>query len=75
MFKRLIEVVKIIQGRFHSPEQYARSIGVKIGKNCLIDTRNWPSEPYLITIGDNVQITHCVSVYCHGGAGYSPATS
>ena len=50
-----------------SPERYARSIGVQIGKNCKISTRNWPSEPYLVTIGNNVQITHCVSVYTHGG--------
>lgn len=50
-----------------SPERYARHIGVSIGKNCLIATRNWPSEPYLITIGNNVQITNCVSIHCHGG--------
>lgn len=52
---------------FKTPEQYARHLGVQIGKNCLIDTREWGSEPYLITIGDNVQITRCVSVFTHGG--------
>lgn len=46
---------------------YARHIGVKIGKNCLVATRNWPSEAYLVTIGDNVQITNNVSIHCHGG--------
>ncbi len=51
-----------------SPEQYARHIGVKIGKNCLINTRNWSSEPYLVTIGNNCQITHNVSIHTHGGA-------
>ena len=50
-----------------SPEKYARHIGVKIGKNCLIDTRNWSSEPYLITIGSFVQLTHGVSIHTHGG--------
>ena len=50
-----------------SPEAYARHIGVKIGKNCLIGTRYWSSEPYLITIGNNVQITHGVSIHTHGG--------
>lgn len=50
-----------------SPEAYARHLGVKIGSNCLIDTRLWPSEPYLITIGNNVQITARVSIYTHGG--------
>lgn len=50
-----------------SPEVYARHIGVTIGEKCLIDTRNFPSEPYLITIGNNVQITHGVSIHTHGG--------
>lgn len=40
-----------------SAEKYARHIGVNIGKNCRIATRLWSSEPYLITIGNNVQIT------------------
>ena len=50
-----------------SPEKYARHLGVKIGKHCFISTREWSSEPYLITIGDNVQLTRCVSVHTHGG--------
>lgn len=50
-----------------SPQRYARHIGVKIGTNCFIDTRNWSSEPYLITIGNNCQVTHCVSIHTHGG--------
>lgn len=50
-----------------SPEKYARHLGVKIGKNCYIRTRNWSSEPYLITIGDNVQITDDVFIHTHGG--------
>ena len=52
---------------FKSPIAYARHIGVKIGENCLIDTRNWSSEPYLITIGKNVQVTRGVSIHTHGG--------
>lgn len=51
-----------------TPKRYARFIGVKFGKNCLIATKNWSSEPYLIVIGDNVQITHNVSVHTHGGS-------
>lgn len=50
-----------------SREQYARHIGVRIGKNCLIGIRDWSSEPYLIEIGDNVQITSGVHFYTHGG--------
>jgi acetyltransferase-like isoleucine patch superfamily enzyme len=51
-----------------SPEKYARHIGVKIGKNCLIETRILSSEPYLITIGNNVQVTYNVFFHTHGGA-------
>lgn len=50
-----------------SPEKHARHLGVTIGKNCLISTHNWPSEGYLITIGNNVQITPFVSIHTHGG--------
>lgn len=50
-----------------SPEKYARHIGVRIGQHCFISTREWSSEPYLITIGDHVQITRNVSIHTHGG--------
>ena len=50
-----------------STEKYARHIGVTIGNNCYIGTRNWPSEAYLITIGNNVGITDGVSIHTHGG--------
>ena len=50
-----------------SPEKEARHIGVQIGKDCLISTRYWSSEPYLITIGNNVQVTDNVSFHTHGG--------
>ena len=50
-----------------SPEKYARHIGVNIDKNCFISTREWSSEPYLITIGNHVQVTRCVSIHTHGG--------
>ena len=64
----IIDKFKNLYWRFiKSPEAYARYLGVKIGSNCLIDTRFWPSEPYLITIGDHVQITSRVSIFTHGG--------
>lgn len=64
-----MNILKNIYWRFiASPEKYAKHIGVVIGKNCLIETRNWSSEPYLITIGNNVQITMNVFFHTHGGA-------
>lgn len=61
IFKRLYERY------FLSAEAYARRQGVTIGKKCLIATRYWGSEPYLITIGNRVQITADVRFYTHGG--------
>lgn len=57
----------IYWNKFATPEQYARHMGVSVGKNCLISTKNFGTEPYLISIGNNVQITHGVSIHCHGG--------
>lgn len=64
MFEKL---KKLYWKFFKSPLDYARHIGVVIGDNCLVSTRNWSSEPYLITIGNHVQITDQVSFHTHGG--------
>lgn len=53
--------------KIYSCEAYARSRGVKIGKGCSIATRMFGSEPYLIEIGDHVQITNDVRFFTHGG--------
>jgi acetyltransferase-like isoleucine patch superfamily enzyme len=52
-----------------SPEQRAKRAGVKMGKNNLIGDDFWSSEPYLITIGNNNQITRGVKFFTHGGGG------
>lgn len=55
--------------RYYNPVKWARRIGVKVGsKSTLSSTTSFPSEPYLIEIGNNVQITHHVSFFTHGGA-------
>lgn len=63
-FKNLLNIFKKYGT---SPESYARSIGVIIGQNCDIGTRNFGSEPFLISIGDHVQITSGVSFITHDG--------
>jgi acetyltransferase-like isoleucine patch superfamily enzyme len=50
-----------------SNEDYAKKIGVKIGKNCNIQKVSFGTEPYLITIGDKVQITSGTKFFTHGG--------
>jgi len=58
-----LELVKLFSPRWH-----ARMIGVNLGDNCLIyRSMEWPSEPYLVTIGNNVQLTKGVAIHTHGG--------
>lgn len=61
-------VVKHIVRHLASPKIYAKFMGAKIGDNCLIDTKHWPSESYLIEIGNQVQVTENVYFHTHGGA-------
>jgi len=52
------------------PVGYARSIGVRIGRGChfyAADAGMFGSDPYLITIGDNVHITRGVLFITHDG--------
>lgn len=53
---------------FKSPTEYARHIGVQMGENIFCGWNWWSSEPYLISIGNHVQITHGVRIFTHGGA-------
>lgn len=46
---------------------YARHLGVTIGEHTTISIHDWSSEPYLVTIGNHVQITRGVSIHTHGG--------
>lgn len=65
-FIRLIK--RVYLHYFCSPIKEARALGVTIGENCFIATRKWPTEPYLITIGNNCQITSDVKIHTHGGS-------
>lgn len=48
--------------------RYFRSKGMKIGSNCDINkSLNVISEPYLVTLGDNVRITSGVKMITHDG--------
>lgn len=57
-----------VRHHFMSPIEYAKHIGVTIGENCFIpDKETWSTEPYLIKIGNNCQITMGVRIFTHGG--------
>ena len=64
MIKKLLNIYK---RRFWSSEKYARSTGVNIGKNCDIQKVSFGSEPYLVEIGNHVQITSGTKIFTHGG--------
>ncbi len=46
---------------------YLRRQGVKIGKNCLVHTVSFSTEPYLVEIGDNARITSGTEFITHDG--------
>ena len=50
------------------PINYLRGKGAKIGKGCSIASNvDIGSEPYLVTIGDNVRLTEHVRIITHDG--------
>lgn len=50
------------------PIKYAKRIGVNIGENPhFYGTTSWGSEPWIITIGDNVHITGGCKFITHDG--------
>ncbi|MEC4114935.1 acyltransferase [Myroides pelagicus] len=60
-------ILKFYRKHFWSCERYARHIGVEIGEGCLISTKNFSSEAYLIKIGKGCRIAKGVSFFTHGG--------
>jgi acyl-[acyl carrier protein]--UDP-N-acetylglucosamine O-acyltransferase len=54
--------------REFAPLQYASKVGVHFGKGCKFIKPNFGTEPYLIRIGDHVEITYGVHFITHDGA-------
>lgn len=52
-----------------SHEAYARKLGVNMGENCHFYGKvSWSTEPWLITLGDNVYVTADCRFVTHDGA-------
>ncbi|EAP86962.1 acyltransferase [Croceibacter atlanticus] len=64
----MIKIINFLKKKILSHENYAKSLGVKIGANCNIQNVSFGSEPYLIEIGNHVQITNGTKIFTHGGA-------
>jgi acetyltransferase-like isoleucine patch superfamily enzyme len=47
---------------------YARHLGVKVGTNCRLYITNFGSEPFLVSIGNNVTIASNVRIITHNGS-------
>lgn len=63
--KKIIELYKRL---FWTCEKYAKKAGVNVGSDCYISTKYFGSEPYLITIGNHVQLTTGVRIFTHGAS-------
>jgi len=75
LFKRFFAILKFIRREIYAkinPIGYARSVGVTLGSNVRfygMKSNMFSSEPWLITIGDNVYITaNCTFVTHDGGS-------
>lgn len=53
---------------FLSPTNYAKKIGVKVGSNCKLGTKELGSEPYLISIGDDFYSSSNIQFVTHDGS-------
>lgn len=68
----LVPIIKKLKYKLwrhsHTPEEYARRIGVNAGEDFHIYGEVvWSTEPWLITVGDNVHITDGVRFETHDG--------
>ena len=63
--KKLVSIIILL---FKGKEAYAKYLGVKFGDNCRIYTIHFGSEPFLISIGNNVTVTSGVKFITHDGS-------
>ena len=72
-FTNLLRIIKIQMASNESFINILRSEGVTIGQNCTINKDvNFGTEPYLISIEDNVRITTGVKFITHDGGLWVP---
>ena len=65
---RIIDRIISFVLRKTNPTKWARHLGVIVGESTMISSYcNFSGEPFLIKIGNHVQITNNVSIYTHGG--------
>ena len=66
--KLIFQVQILLAGELGRAKLYEKHFGVKFGKNVrMTGIPHFGSEPYLITIGDNVTLTQGVTFHTHDG--------
>jgi acetyltransferase-like isoleucine patch superfamily enzyme len=71
---KLGEIFKLIYGKlvkYGSADKkihYLRKLGVKIGENCIVNSLDFSTEPFLIEIGNLVSIASDVKFITHDGS-------
>lgn len=68
MIGRAFKKVSAYIRQKRDPIGYVRSIGVTVGERCVIESFNFSTEPWLISIGNHVEITTDVTFITHDGA-------
>lgn len=68
LIRRLIQFIKRRNMNNEQYVEYLKNLGVSIGEGCVIDqSAIFGSEPWLISIGNNVRITKGVEMITHDG--------
>lgn len=68
----LLNKLYLVYLKYSNPVKRARLLGVKVGENTMISSNVFfSSEPYLIEIGNNCQITSGVVINTHGGGDFN----
>lgn len=64
---RVIDSIKFRIGKLN-PVKYAKNVGVEVGERCkFIGMPNFGSEPYLIHLGNHVEVSNDVQFITHDG--------
>lgn len=69
LLRRILNKLKQFGEAFYPLEEQARRAGVNIGSDNFIASHFWSTEPCLISIGNNCQLTADCQVFTHGGVG------
>jgi acetyltransferase-like isoleucine patch superfamily enzyme len=68
MINKIKFLFTAIYHRLISKTDLAQLVGVDFGDNCHFMTRAWGSEPYLISMGNNVETSSGVTFVTHDGS-------